>query len=220
MKTGLLFGINHLMTILGVAMTFLPLFLFWWKKLAAEKSYMVIALFWTINGILYFPEIFQWNWYNNVSNQITLYYNLIDAPLIFLFFYYAFNKKIFLYLILAFVVFETIMNLWMGFNFQSDNVIIGVGSFICLTLNIWAISRYFLKVEHSNKEDVLVYVFAGFIFYYGLFAVVFQYNYLHASGPQKPYVVFINYSAILLATSLISYGFWKFAHTEYQDEYF
>jgi len=220
LKTGLLPVINHLLTILGVTLSFLPLVLYWWKKLAADKSYMVIAIFWTINGILYTPEIFQWDWYNHYTNQITLYYNLIDAPLIFLFFYYAFNKKIFLYLIGAFLIFEVIMIAWMGFNFQSDNVIIGLGSLLCLLLNIWGISRYFMEVEHTDGENVLVFVYAGFIFYYGLFAVVYFYNYIHESGAQKPYVIFINYSAIILATSLISYGFWKFAHTEYRDEYF
>ncbi|MEJ0082633.1 MAG: hypothetical protein WDM78_17155 [Puia sp.] len=59
---------------------------------------------------------------------------------------------------------------------------------------------------------------AGFIFYYGLFAVVFNYSYLHASGAQMPYVVFINYSAIILSTSLISFGFWKYATAQFSEE--
>lgn len=179
---------------------------------------MFISIFWTINGILYIPEIFHWQWYNSTTDLITTYYNLIDAPLIFLIFYFAFRKKIFLHLILAFVVFELIMIAWKGFNFESDNFIIGLGSLICLILNIWAISKYFMKVEHTEMENSLVFVFAGFIFYYGLFAIVYQYNYLRISGPQKPYVTLINYSAIILATGLISYGLLKYAVTRYREE--
>jgi hypothetical protein len=85
-------------------------------------------------------------------------------------------------------------------------------------MNLWGISRYFMNVEHTEKENVLVFVYAGFIFYYGLFAIVFNYNYLHTSGTEMPYVVFINYSAVILSTSLISYGFWKYATVKYSEE--
>jgi uncharacterized membrane protein HdeD (DUF308 family) len=218
LKTGLLPGINHLMVILAVTLSFFPLILYWRKRLAADKSYMIITIFWTVNGILYIPEIFHWEWYNSTTDLITLYYNLVDGPLIFLFFYYAFKKKVFLYLIGAFVIFEAIMIAWMGFNFDSDTIIIGIGSLVCLILNIWGISNYFMKVEHTKTENVLVYVFAGFIFYYGLFAVVWRYNYLRPSGQEKPYVLLINWSSICLATALISYGLWKYAETQYREE--
>ena len=218
MKTGLLPGINQLLSILAVTLSFLPLIVCCLKRLVTDKTYMFISIFWTINGILYIPEIFHWQWYNSATDLITSYYNLIDAPIIFLIFYFAFRKKIFLHLILAFVVFELIMIAWKGFNFESDNFIIGLGSLICLILNIWAISKYFMKVEHTETENSLVFVFAGYIFYYGLFAVVYQYNYLRISGPQKPYVTLINYSAIILATGLISYGLLKYAVTQYREE--
>jgi hypothetical protein len=220
LKTGLLPGINLLMSILAVSLSFLPLILYLWKRLAADKTYTVICIFWTINGILYIPEIFHWDWYKEATDQITLYYNLIDAPLIFLVFYYAFRKKIFLYLIYAFVVFEAVMIAWKGHNFVSNNVIIGLGSLICLILNFWGTSKYFMKIEHTDPENVQVFVFAGFIFYYGLFAVVYYYNYLRKSGPELPYVWFINWISICIANMLISYGFWKYAHTEYRDEHF
>jgi hypothetical protein len=220
LKTGLLPVINELLTILAVILTFLPLTLYLWKRLAADKSYMVISIFWTINGILYIPEIFHWEWYNSATHLITLFYNLVDGPLIFLAFFYIFKKKIFLHLILAFFIFEALIIYWKGFNDASDNIIIGLGSLICLILNIWGISKYFLKMEHSDAENVLVFVYAGYIFYYGLFAVVYKFNYLVTSGPQKPYVVFVNYSAIILSTSLISYGFGKYAHTSYREERF
>ena len=206
------------MSILAVFLCFFPLIIYSWKRLVTNKTYMVVSIFWMINGILYFPEIFQWQWYKSVTHLITLYYNLIDAPLIFLTFYYAFGKKIFFYLILAFAGFETIMIVWKGFNFDSDDIIIGVGSLICLILCIWGIADYFKKVEHSDEETAIVFVLSGFLFYYGLFAVVYHFNYLNYSGPQQPYVQFINYSSICLANLLISFGFWKFAHTEYLEE--
>jgi hypothetical protein len=209
------------MTMLAVVLCFFPLIIYSWKRLVTHKSYMVISIFWTINGILYIPELFNWQWYMAATNSITLYYNLIDGPLVFLILYYAYGKKIFLYMILAFAVFETIIIAWKGFNNNSDNIIIGIGSLICLILSFWVITKYFIKVVHTDAETVLVYVFAGFMFYYGLFAVVYRYNYLvhnEIREIQKPYVLLINWTAICLATGLISFGFWKYAHTEYLEE--
>jgi hypothetical protein len=221
LKTGLLPGINLILTILAVLLTFLPMIIYNWKRLAPDRSYLAIAVFWVINGVLYLPEIFHWEWYEKSSDQITLVYNLIDAPLIMLFFYYTFRKKILLYLIMGFIVFELFVNVWKGYNFDSDNIIIGTGSLICLTLSIWAISKYFMNVEHTDKENALVFAYAGYIFYYGIFlAVPYIFNYLNSSGNQLPYVKFINWIDIIIATTLISFGFWKFAHADYREEDF
>jgi uncharacterized membrane protein HdeD (DUF308 family) len=210
------------LTILAVLLCFFPLIIYAWKRLVTNKSYMVISIFWTINGILYIPELFHWHWYDEATNMITFYYNLFDGPLMFLTFYYAYGKKIFLYMILAFAIFEGIIISWKGFNNNSDNIIIGIGSLICLLLCFWAIAKYFMKVEHSDAETVLVFVFAGFMFYYGLFAVIYRYNYIVHNdiqkNLQKPYVMLINWIAICLACGLISFGFARYAHTEYLEE--
>jgi hypothetical protein len=220
LKTGLLPGINLILSILAVAFCFIPLALYWWKKLAPDKVYLTIVIFWTINGILYFPEIFHWEWYTNVTNRITLFYNLVEDPLILVIFYFLFRNHLFKFLLPAFILFEIIIILWKGFNWDANNIIIGVGGLICLVLNIWGISRYFLKMQHTDPENVMGFVYAGFIFYFGLYGVIYYFNYIIFSKVTLPYVIFINYLAICLATILISIGFWKFAHADYRDEGF
>ncbi|HEY4967985.1 MAG TPA: hypothetical protein VII28_16375 [Puia sp.] len=211
--------LNLLISILAVSLCFIPLGLYLWKRLAPDKPFLIISLFWMVNGFMYSPDIFTFSWYDrNLSNQVLLFYNLIDAPLIILFFYYAFKKKFFLKLLIAFIVFEIIMTLWKGFNDDSDNIIIGVGTFICLIMNIWGISQYFRNMEHSTRENILVFVNAGFIFYYGLFPVTFYFNYIRFSQATLPYITFINFFSICMATGLISFGIWKYAETQYREE--
>ena len=204
---------------MSVALCFIPYCLYRLRRLDPDKAYFIISLFWLINGIVYIPDIFLWSCYSDIiSNWITISYNLVDAPLIILFFYFNFKRKFFLYLFSSFILFEMIMIAWKGAYFESNDIIIGVGTLICLVLNIWSISRYFLKIEHTEKEDVLVFAYAGYIFYYGLFSVVYIFNYLHFSKVTLPYVMFINYSAICIATSLTIYGFWKNTETQYKEE--
>jgi len=213
LKTGILPGLTQLILLLAVPLSFLPLIIYWCKQLAENKSYMVISIFWMINGILYLPDIFHWNWYEPVTLRIILFYNLIDAPIICIIFYYAFEKKIFLQLIPAFMVFEAGVIAWKGFNMHSNNIIIGVGSLLCLILNIWGISKYLKKVKHAAEDTVLVFVFAGFIFYYGLCVdIVLISRYLKLNIIQGDAIMLINYIAILVATVLISFAFFKYAH--------
>jgi hypothetical protein len=212
-------GIIQLMGILAVIFSFLPLIFYLFKGLAENKSYMVISIFWMINAIIYAPEIFHWQWYVPVDEQITLYYNLIDAPLILLIFYYAFEKKVFLFIILSFIVFEAIVIFLAGFNMTSNDIIIGVGSLLCLGLNIWGINKYFRQMNYTATEKAYLFIFAGFIFYYGLCVdLIYIFKFFHFSAGQKKYGALINYTAMVLSTGLISYGFCKFAHPEYKKE--
>ncbi len=209
--------LNLLISIIAIGLCFIPMVLFWFKRLAPDKSYFFIALFWLINGITYTPEIFRWQWYHVVSNDITLLYNLIDTPLILLIFYFSFKKKIFLGLLYGFLLFEIVMILWKGYNFDSNTPIIGLGSLISLILNIWGISVFFKKMQHSAFENVLAFVNAGFIFYYGLFTVIYIFNYLNFSMVTLPYVTFINYISITIATGLISYGYWRYGTSPWKE---
>ncbi|MFI5124693.1 MAG: hypothetical protein ACHQDF_05155 [Chitinophagales bacterium] len=217
MKTGLLPVLNLLISIIAIGLCFIPMVLFWIKRLAPDKSYLFIALFWLINGITYTPEIFCWQWYHAVSNDITLLYNLMDTPLILLIFYFSFKKKIFLRLLYGFLLFEIAMILWKGYNFDSNTPIIGLGSLISLILNIWGISVFFKKMQHTAFENVLAFVNAGFIFYYGLFTVIYIFNYLNFSMVTLPYVTFINYISITIATGLISYGYWRYGTSPWKE---
>ena len=109
------------------------------------------------------------------------------------------------------------MILWKGFNFDSNTPIIGLGSLISLVLNIWGISVFFQKMQHSAFENVMAFVNAGFIFYYGLFTVIYIFNYINFSMVTLPYVTFINYLSITIATGLISYGYWRHAASPWKE---
>lgn len=217
MKTGLLPVLNLLISIVAIGLCFIPMVLFWFKRLAPDKSYFLVAFFWLVNGITYTPEIFRWKWYRSVSNDITLMYNLVDTPLILLIFYFAYKKKIFRHLLIGFLLFEIGMIAWKGYNFDSNTPIIGLGSLISLILNIWGISVFFQKMKHTAFENVMAFVNAGFIFYYGLFTVIYIFNYINFSMVTLPYVTFINYLSITMANGLISYGFWRYASPPWNE---
>ncbi|HEX3767796.1 MAG TPA: hypothetical protein VHT72_05430 [Puia sp.] len=218
METGVVSAVVHILGVMAVFFSFLPLILYWYKGLAENKAYMIISIFWMINAIIYAPEIFQWQWYVPVDEQITKYYNLFDAPLILLIFYYAFEKRTFLFILLSFIVFEAAVIQITGFNMTSNDIIIGVGSLLCLGLNCWGINKYFRQISYTASDKAYMFIFAGFIFYYGLCVdLIYIFKFFHFSKSQKLYEALVNYTAMVLSTCLISYGFCKYARPDYDQ---
>ncbi len=189
------------------------------KRLAPDKTYFIIALFWFLNGIQYMPDIFTWPWFTAaIDRQIILAYNLLEAPMMLLIFYFAFRTKTLLYLLQGMIIFELIMVVWKGHNFQSSTTIIAVESAIGLGLNVWAISAYFRKMQHDDFETTIAFANAGFIFYYGLSSVTLFFNYINYSVDTVPYVRFINAVSIIMATGVTVAGMWKYARSPLNEE--
>jgi hypothetical protein len=211
-------GVNHIFSLLALILSFLPALLFWTKKLAPDKTYLLIAIFWATNGIENAPTYFQWHWYEVLVNQIIIYVNLLDAPLILLIFYFNFRKKIFLNILYGFIILEAVVIAWKGFNIGSINMLAVFGGLTILPVNGWFIYQYIKNINHSARDNVMVFACIGFIFYYCLFfEITFVYGYLKSAYSPiqfelfSPYGLFVCYIAIFLSTLLVSYGLWKYA---------
>jgi hypothetical protein len=202
--------INHILAVLTVIVSFLPFSIIWRRRLFFFKPYLIFSIFWAIDGILYIPEIFNWEWYANATHLVTISYNLLVTCQIILIFYFIFQKVIFKYLLFLFVVFEVITIYTLGYNDLADNFIIGVGCFISLILNIGAIIQYILKSEPNDTEHALAFLYMGFIFYFMQFMIIFEYNYLQNSKGALPYLKAIDYLSTCIAISIISFGMIKY----------
>jgi hypothetical protein len=149
-------------------------------------------------------------WYEKANNLITIFYDLLVGCQIILIFYFIFQKVIFKYLIFLFILSEVIVLYTLGFSVAAATVIIGVGCFISLILNIGAIIQYILKSEPSNTEHALAFLYAGFIFYFTQFMIIFEYNYLHFDMSALPYLKAIDFLSSSIAISIISFGMMKY----------
>ena len=221
MNSRLITLLNPYVAAIAILFSFSPLLLLWIKKLSKEKAYTLIAIYWLLNGSTNLPE-----WMgqaDNVSliNDITLVYNLIDAPfvLLILFFSSTGNKKrALLYLIIAYVIFETIMIVWKGHNFDSSAIIIGVGGLIILIFSVWGVADFFQKIEHTSFETTMGFIYAAFIFEYGLSIVTFISNYLNYKKETVDVNLFVYYLSVISATLLTSFGLWKYARPKIAEE--
>jgi uncharacterized membrane protein HdeD (DUF308 family) len=203
------------MSVIAILLCFIPFALIWWKKLNKEKAYLFVGIYWCITGLIntpqYLPAIYQ---SSRVDDNITLIDNLVDTPLMLLIFYFSAKgskKRLLQYLIGGFVIFESIMILWKGNNFDSNTVIIGLGSLLTFCIGFWSLADFFQKIEHSPEENAMGFIYAGFVFYYGIFLIIWVFNYLYFKKETVPENAFIYYLNIILATSVISIGLWRYS---------
>ena len=215
MKPGLYTMLNPYISVIAIVLCFIPLVLLWWKKLNRERVYILVGIYWCITGIInlpqFLPEIYQ---NPNVDRNITLFDNIVDTPLMLLIFYFSAKgtkKAALSYIIAAFVVFEVVMIMWKGNNFDSSTVIIGLGSLLTFGFGFWKLADYFQKIEHSAEENTLGFIYAGFVFYYGIFLIIWVFNYLNYKKETVPENEFIYYLSIILATIVTSIGLLRYS---------
>ena len=221
MNSRLINLLNPYIAAIAILFSFSPLLLILIKKLSKEKAYTLIALYWLLNGCTNLPE-----WLgqaNNLAllNDITLVYNLVDAPLVLLILYYSSigtKKKLILYVLVMYLIFECMMIFWKGHNFDSSAVIIGVGGVIILVFSIWGVADFFKKIEHSSFETTMGFIYAAFIFEYSLSIVTFISNYLNFKKETVDVNLFVYYLSVISATILTSFGLWRYARPKMAEE--
>jgi len=210
--------LNPPLSVITVLMCFVPLILLWWKKLGQVKAYLFIVIYWLANALVNLPDCLGVG-DNKVQNDVILIYNLFDTPLALLIYYFSasgLKRQILLYLILFFIVFEPLVVLWMGHNYNSSTIIIGAGGLVVLLFSFKGLAEYFQKIEHNDLEKTMGFVYAGFIFDYGLSIVTFVFSYLQFRKETIAANLFVYYLSLILALLLTCVGFWKHAKPEFR----
>src|ERR1700689_4652062 len=138
---------------IAIASCFLPILMVMWKNLRNEKAFITIGIYWLCSALINLSNWFSFLQNPKLLTQITLIYNLIDGPLIFLFFLFSSTgdkRKFILYTI---ILFEIITIAITGYNYKSSTIIIGLDTFIALTLCITNITAYLSKLDHTPCEN-------------------------------------------------------------------
>ena len=199
----------------AVASCYLPILMIMWKNLRNEKSFVTIGIYWLFSGLINLPNWVSFFQNDAWQNQITLIYNLIDGPLIFLFFFFSARgkkRKLIKYTIILFILFEIATIAITGYNLKSSTIIIGFDTFIALTLCITNIASYLSKLEHSPCENALVFINSSILFSYGVFIIIYFFSYLGFanSKAENNEVFLIYYISLFLSSLLTCYGLWRY----------
>jgi hypothetical protein len=203
------------MSFVNVVLCFVPFLLIWFKRLFRVTAYLLLGIFWLANALQNLPDIL--GEINNIEfeHKITYFYNLLDAPLVLLLFYFAatgIKKKIIVFTLLFFLILEPTLLIWKGHNLDSNTIVVGFDSIVGLVFSVWGLAGYFQKIEHSELEKAMGFAYSGFVFIYGVSIVTFVFSYLNYDTQIREANLFVYYLSMILGAVLTSYGLWKHGH--------
>lgn len=203
----------RLITVLSILACFVPFTLLIWRKLWKEKVYVLICGYWLINGLINVGPLFNLPISIQAEDMITLIANALDTPMVLSIFYFAAkgNRRTALkFTFIAFVLFETIIISLKGFNYHSSSIIIGVGLIVVLIYGAAGIVSYLDKLEHTPAENVMVFIYSSFLFFYGTFIIIYIFSYLTKAGDDSDNF-FLYYVELFIAALPAIYGLMKYS---------
>jgi hypothetical protein len=200
-------------TIISILLCFIPIIVLVLKQMWRERLYLLIALYWLLNGLINIATLFNFKIDRRVDDFITLTANYLDVPMVLLIFYLASRglyRKVIKYTLLSFIVFELIVTFIKGFNYDAITIILGVSLVVIISFSIAGIVAYLTRIQHSPQEEIMVFVYSSFLFFYGTFIIVYVFSYIIVNQNDSDNFL-IYYLELLLASLPVTYAFLKFA---------
>lgn len=179
------------------------------KKQWRDNYFLLVAVYWVagaiINIIGFMPGIQP-----ATLEVVTVLYNMFDIPFILSILWYISSstqlKGLLRIAVFGYIVVELVLVILYGINYNAIKYILGVGVLMVLITLIWEITLYLQRIEHTNREKSMLFIFAALLFEYGSYTIVYTFEYF-----IKAYDVMDNlliyYISTLIAVLIASFGF-------------
>ena len=218
MKTSLYSVLYSVISDVAIGLCFIPLLLLFWKKMRKDKAYWMVGIYWLATGLVNLPNLgiafFGQSDPTAFQEKLTLFYNLLDTPLILLIFLYSApgkkHKKHLLLILFLFMVMEAGLLNWKGYNFISSTTIIGAGMLLVLGYSVTGLVQYMRKMEHTAFENSMVFVYAALLFAYGSFIIIYIFIRIHPDSIRNPDSFLLYYISLLLSAAITCMGLWSY----------
>ena len=198
-----------IISILATVAYFIPAFIVLFKKLWRDTYFFYLGIYWFLGAMVNIAT-------NTIGMElltleiITVVYNMIDIPFIlWILWYTSFSShlaKLLRFVIVGYVITEIVLVLTFGLNYDAIKYIIGGGLLLVVTTLIWEITIYLQRIEHSNREKAMLFIYAALLFEYGSFTIVYIFDYFIIPADQVDKWL-IYYISTLIAIVIACFGF-------------
>lgn len=198
--------VYRIISILATIAYFIPALIVIFKRLWKDTYFLYLGIYWlagaVVNTITNIPGI--------PVEVISVLYNMVDIPFIlWILWYTSFSSslaKILRVVIAAYIIIELILVVILGVNYDAIKYIMGVGVLVVLITLVWEITLYLQRIEHSNREKSMLFIYAALLFEYGSYTIVYIFDYFIIPANQVD-TLLIYYSSSLIAMSIACFGF-------------
>lgn len=200
----------QIISIIAIISYFIPLSIVVFKKLWKEKPFVLFAGYWGLNGIVSLldkvPGIDK-----ALLEKITVVYNMLDIPIVLGLLFIATSsasiKKFTKIVAPSFLLLQLINFMILGWNYGSAKYTLALGLLLILTCLVWEISLFMHKLEHTDHENAMIFIYVSLLFAYGTFIVIYIFDYYVTVSDSNIDNFLIYYISSLVAIIIASIGF-------------
>lgn len=206
----------QIVSVAAVVSYFIPLLIVLLKRLWNDRFFTLYAAYWTMGGLINITDFIP-NFPEQANYTISVIYNILDVPFILAILYYTSNsilvRKFTSMAIIAAGTTEIIGIVMHGLTYDALKYSLGLGIALVLVVVIWEIIRYLQKVEHSNRQNAKIFIYAALLFEYATFIMIYIFDYFVDSSDREDNFL-IYYISSLVALFLASCGYLLFRKYE------
>jgi hypothetical protein len=198
-----------IVTVLAIIAYFVPMAIVLLKKLWKDVFFLLFAVYWIVGAIIniisFIPGITPTS-----LEIVTVLYNMFDIPFILAILWYTTTsislKKLLKIVIGSYVVVELLLVMNSGVRYDSIKYILGAGVLMVLVTLVWEITLYLQRMEHTNREKSMLFIYAALLFEYGTYTIVYTFEYFILAYDVTDNLL-IYYISTVIAILIASVGF-------------
>jgi hypothetical protein len=204
---------NQILSVAAVASFFVPLLIVILKKLLRDPFFVSFAIYWALSGFIaltdFIPDLPK-----GARQTIGAVYNMLDIPIVLSILYYTSTsvlvKRFTSVGLVCYIILETISVIMKGVNYEALKYPLGTGLALVLIVITWEIIRYLQKMEHNNRQNAKVLIYAALLFEYASFIVIYIFDYFtdkQSYELQREDIYLIYYISTLVGILIASCGY-------------
>lgn len=188
---------------------FVPAVIVILKKLYRDRIVSLFAIYWTIGGTINIADRIPG--LNTEARELLLVgYNLLDIPLVLFIFHYATTstplKKFIQVAGFSYVIIEVVHCIVKGMAYYDSGYVVGIGVLITLVVIGWELFGYVGKMEQTNREKAMIFIYAAMLFEYASYVIIFVFEFFSDNTPNIDNLL-IYYTSALMGVAIASIGF-------------
>lgn len=205
-------------SIAAVVAYFIPLLLVLLKKAWKDPFFRLFGIYWSLGGFCNLVDVIPGT-SREFSYQVGVFYNMLDMPFILGILYctstYSLAKKTATASTALVIVLSIIGVVKDGLIYDSLKYSLGVGVAAVLCIVAMEIIRYMQKVEHSTRQNAKMFIYAGLMFEYATFVVIYIFDYIIETENRTDSFI-IYYISSVIAMLIACCGFLMFRNARRQ----
>ena len=198
-----------IVTVIAIVAYFIPILIVAIKRVHKHKGILLFAIYWMIGGLVNMVDFIP-GLDKPSLEKFSVIYNILDFPMILTFIAISSGssslKKFLKVSIPAFLSVEILNAFVNGLKYDSLKYTMGVGLLLVLVALMWEITCYLKRIEHSNLEKAMLFIFAALLFEYGSYIVVYVFDFFVISTNDIDNFL-IYYISSIIAIAIASIGF-------------